>query len=58
MEFGAHAFHDILDWNDVEQVRQQRVVGKRLVQHFMDHYMPKATASNWSDVPGAVAMVI
>jgi len=24
----------------------------------MDHYMPKATASKWNDVPGAVALVV
>jgi hypothetical protein len=55
MEFGSRAIHDILAWNDAEQVRQQGIIGKSLVKQFMDHYMPKATASNWSDVPGAVA---
>ena len=47
MEFGSRALHDILEWNDVEQVRQQSL-----------DIMPKATASNWSDVPGAVALVM
>ena len=58
MELGSRAFHYILEWNGVEQVRVQGIVGKSLVNQFMDHYMPKATASNWSDVPGAVALVI
>ena len=58
MEFGSRALHDILEWNDAEQVRQQGIIGKSLVKQFMDHYMPKATASNWSDVPGAVALVV
>ena len=58
MEFGPRAIHDILGWNDVEQVRQQGPIGKSLVKQFMDHYMPQATASNWSDVPGAVALVV
>jgi len=58
MEFGSRALHDILEWNDAEQVRQQCIIGKSLVKQFMDHYMPKATASNWSDVPGAVALVV
>ena len=58
MEFGARALHDILQWNDGEQVRQQGLIGKSLVKQFMDHYMPKATASSWNDVPGAVALVI
>ena len=57
MEFGSRALHDILERNDAEQVRQQCIIGKSLVKQFMDHYMPKATASNWSDVPGAVALV-
>ena len=64
MEFGSHALHDILDWNDADQVQQhadqvqqQGIVGKSLVNQFMDHYMPKATDSNWSDVPSAVALV-
>ena len=58
MVFGSRALHDILEWNDAEQVRQQCIIGKSLVKHFMDHCMPKATASNLSDVPGAVALVI
>jgi len=58
MEFGSRALHDILEWNDAEQVRQQCILGKSLVKQLMEHYMPKATASNWSDVPGAVALVV
>ena len=46
MEFGSRALHDILEWNGAEQVRQQCIIGKSLVNQFMDHYMPKATASN------------
>ena len=45
-------------WTSDEQVRRQCIVGKSLVKHFMDHYMPKATASNWSDVPSAVALMV
>ena len=58
MEFGSRAFHDILEWNDGEQVRQQGLIGKSLVKQIMDHYMPKANASSWNDVPGPVALVI
>ena len=28
------------------------------MKQFMDHYTPQATASTWSDVPGAVALVV
>ena len=58
MEFGSRALHDILEWNDGEQVRQQGLIGKSLVKQFMDHYMPKANASSRIAVPGAVALVI
>ena len=58
MEFGSRALHDILEWNDAEQVRQQCILDKSWAKQFMDHCMPKATASNWSDVPGAVALVV
>ena len=58
MEFGSRALHDVLEWNVAEQVRQQGIVGKSLAKQFMDNYMPKATASTWSDVPGGVALVI
>ena len=34
MEFGSRALHDILDWNDGEQVRQQGLIGKSLVKQF------------------------
>ena len=46
MEFGSRALHDILECNDAEQVRQQGIIGKSLAKQCMDHYMPKATASN------------
>ena len=29
MEFGSRALHDILEWNDGEQVRQQALIGKK-----------------------------
>jgi hypothetical protein len=58
MEFGSRALDDVLEWNDGEQVRQQGLIGKSLVKQFMDHYMPKSSASSWSDVPGGVALVI
>ena len=45
MEFGSRALHDVLEWNDAEQIRKQGIIGKGLVNKFMDHYMPKATAS-------------
>jgi hypothetical protein len=34
MEFGSRALHDILEWNDGEQVRQQGQVGQSLVKQF------------------------
>ena len=58
IEFSSRALHDILEWNDGEHVRQKGPIGKSLVKQFMDHYMPKAPASSWSDVPGAVALMI
>ena len=58
VEFVSRSLHDIFEWNGVEQVRQQCIVGNSPVKHVMDHYMPKALASSWSDVPGAVALVI
>ena len=58
MEFGSRALLEILKWKDAEQVRQQGIIGNSLVKQAMDHYMPKATSSNWSDVPGAVALVV
>ena len=36
MEFGSRAFHDIFEWNDGEQVRQQCLIGKHLVKQFME----------------------
>ena len=57
MELGSCALYEILEWNDGEQVRQQGLIGKSLVKQVMDHYMPKASASSWSDVPGAVALM-
>ena len=55
-EVGSRALHYILDWNDAQHVRQQGAVGKSLVTQFMTSYFPKAAASSWADVPGAVAM--
>ena len=57
-EVGTRALHDILEWNDAEHVRQQGLIGKSLVKQFMDSCMPKATASSWVDVPGAVALMV
>ena len=54
-EVGSSALQDILEWNDAEHARSQGLIGNRLVQQFMDIHMPKAVASSWSDVPGAIA---
>ena len=55
-EVGSTALHDILDWNDAQHVRQQGIIGKSLVSQFMASYFPKAVASSWADIPGAVCM--
>ena len=52
------AEHDILEWNDAEHARSQGMIGKSLVQQFMDIHMPKAVASSWSDAPGAIALLV
>ena len=57
-EVGSWALHDILEWNDAEHVRSQGLIGKSLVHQFMDIHVPKAGASSWSDVPGAIAHVV
>ena len=57
-EVGSAALHDILEWHDAEHVRQQGKIGKNLVQQFMGNYFPKAVASSWQDVPGAIALAI
>ena len=57
-ELGSQSLHDILEWSDTQHVRTQGQIGKSLVQQFMDSYMPKAMASCWSDVPGAIAMLV
>ena len=57
-EVGSEALHDILEWNDTEHARTQGLIGKSLVTQFMDHNMPKAVASSWSDVPGAIALLV
>ena len=57
-EVGSHALHDILEWNEGEHVRAQGLIGKSLVTQFTDSHFPKATASSWMDVPGAIAMLV
>ena len=57
-EVGSWALHDILEWNDAEHVRSQGLIGKSLVPQLMDIHMPKAVASSWSDVPGAIALLV
>ena len=57
-EVGSRALHDILEWNDAEHVRKQGQIGKSLVQQFMDVQVPKAVASSWTDVPGAIALLV
>ncbi len=55
---GSQALHDILEWNDAEHVRTQGLIGKSLVQQFMDSYMPKATAASWSEVAGQISLMV
>ena len=55
---GSHALQDILEWNDAEHVRNQGLIGKSLVKQFVDRYLPIATASSWSNVPGAIAVLV
>ena len=57
-EVGSWALHDILECNDAEHARSQGLIGKSLVQQFMDIHVPKAVASTWSDVPGAIAALV
>ena len=57
-EVGSWALHDILEWNDAEHARSQGLIGKSLVQQFMEIHMPKAVASSWNDVPGAIATIV
>ena len=57
-EVGSWALHDILEWNDAEHVRSQGLIGKSLVHQFMDIHVPKAVASSWRDVPGAIASLV
>ena len=58
IEVGSGALHDILEWNDAEHARRQGLIGKSLVQQFMEIHMPKAVASCWNDVPGAIATIV
>lgn len=57
-EFGSRALHDVLEWHGGMYVQQQRVNGKSLVNQCMDHFMPKATASSWIAVPGALVFAV
>ena len=57
-EVGSWALHDILEWNDAEHVRSQGLIGKSLVHQLTDIHVPKAVASSWSDVPGAIAALV
>lgn len=57
-EMGSVALNDILEWHDAEQVRKQGLIGKNLVQQFMATTFPKAVASSWADVPGAIALAM
>ena len=57
-EVGSWALHDILEWNDAEHTRSQGLIGKSLVEQFMDIHIPKAVASSWGDVPGAIALLV
>ena len=57
-EVGSLALHDILEWNDAQHVRQQGLIGKSLVEQFMNYFFPVAVGSSWVDIPGAFAMTV
>ena len=51
---GSAALRDILDWHDSAHIREQGLIARCLVQHFMNTNVPLATATSWADVPGAI----
>jgi hypothetical protein len=57
-EVGSLALHDILEWNDVQHVRQQGLIGKSLVERFMNSFFLVAVGSSWVDILGAFAMTV
>ena len=57
-QVGSQALQDLLDWHESEHMRKQGLLGKSLVKQFMTNHFPMASANGWTDVAGAVALVM
>ena len=42
----------------MQHVRLQGLIGKSLVEQFMNSFVPVAVGSSWVDIPGAFAMTV